>query len=164
MKLYQFFLLFTFCSVLINAYSINGDIPLQEKLRKNVGGKKEELCINIPGLGDEYVTDCRYRHDRQRVYCNIKGKKDLYAMIPIRSSLTSNKNATELTVKEWYITKKEERSDGGHEWNGVNEIMETGWFEKVEAGDTYHGSYCISIYGDKRDFFLYYDKIVISKY
>jgi len=162
MKFYQFFLLFTFCSVLINAYSINGDIPLPEKLRTNYDRKKEALCINIPGLSDEYVTDCRYRHDRQRIYCNIKGKKDLYVMIPITKAATTDKKATEVTVEEWFILKKEEGQTD--EWNGVNEIMETGWFEKVEAGDTYYGSYSISIYGDKRNFYLDYDKIVISKY
>jgi len=161
MKLYQFLLLFTFFSVLINAYSINGDIPLPENLRINIDGKKKALCINIPGLTDEYVTNCRLRYDRRKVYCDVKGK-GLYVMIPITKAATTDKKATEVTVKEWYVLKKEEGQTD--EWNGVNEIMETGWFEKVEAGDTYYGSYSILIYGDKRDFILDYDRIVINKY
>ena len=85
-------------------------------------------------------------------------------MIPITSASTTDKKATELTVEDWYITKKEQQTDGGYKWNVVNEIMETGWFEKVEAGDHYQGKYGIMIFGDKRDFFLFYDQIVISKY
>jgi len=159
MKFYQFFLLFTFFSVLINAYNINGDIPLPENLRLSVDGKKEALCINIPGLADEYVTNCRYRHDRKRLYCDIKGKKDLYVMIPIKNAVATNVRETDIIVEDWYILIREEG-----QWKGVNEIMETGWFEKVEAGETYHGSYHIVITGDKKTFSLDYDRIVINKY
>ena len=131
----------------------------QENLRKNIDGKKEALCINIPGLGDEYVTNCRLRYDRRKVYCDVKGK-GLYVMIPFKIADAGNERETEVTVKEWYVSKKGQFN----EWKDVNEIMETGWFEKVEAGDTYYGSYSILIYGDKRDFILDYDRIVINKY
>jgi len=164
MKLYQFLLLLTFCSVFINAYSVKGDILLPENLRKNVDGEKEKLCINIPGLKDEYVTNCRYHHNEQKVLCDIEGKNDLYVMIPVRSGLITAATKTEINVKEWYIKKRVELSNGGYEWVGCNEIMETGVFEKIEAADNYHGSYSIIIYGDKRDFVLHYDRIVINKY
>jgi len=170
MKFYQFLLLFTFCSVVINAYSINGDIPFLEKLRVNERERKDDLCINIPMKRDVYVTNCRYRHDRQKVYCDIKGNKKLYVMIPIIDHLGKiTKN--DVTVTRWQVYKRvniPRDPFGGnvrdYNWLEVNEIMETGSFESIEEGDNYHGHYFFDLEGNGININLYYDKIVINKY
>jgi len=163
MKFYQFILLFTFCSILINAYSINGDIPLSENLRYN-SNKKEELHINIPMRSDVYVTNCRYRHDRKKVYCDFKDKdkKNLYLMIPITNILGKVKK-NNVSVKKWSVYKRIKR-DGEYLWPYTDEIMETGSFESIEVGDNYHGHFCIGIEGDGIDIEMDYERVIVSKY
>jgi len=168
MKLYQFLLLFTFCSVLINAYSINSDIPLPENLRKFEMGDKEDLCINIPWRGDEYVTNCRYRHSEQNVYCDIKGSK-LYVIIPIIETFGEIKN--DINITEWHVVKKTEvpfeiygPKKEDYRYVDSNEIMETGAFESIEVGDNYHGQYYFELIGDDLYIQLFYDRIVIDEY
>jgi len=170
MKLYQFLLLFTFCSVLINAYSINsdGDIPLPENLRKCDIIDKEELKINIPWKGDKHVTNCRYRHRELKAYCDIKDS-NLYVIIPIIEIFGEIKD--DINITEWAVCKKYEStfnlfgSDFPERYAETNEIMETGAFESIEVGDNYHGQYFFELEGDDYLYIqLFYDKIIIGEY
>jgi len=136
MKLYQFLLLLTFCSALINALYMDRDTPLPEKIRRKKD-KKEGLHINIPVFKDVYLTDCRMRFDRGKAYCDFVDKKyrdkKLYVMIPFKYSMAyiepENLNVATKIV-EWYVRDKDDKL--------VDEVVETGAMEDVEAGDAYH--------------------------
>ena len=170
MKLYQFLLIFTFCSVFIKAYNINGDIPLPEDLRVNENKDKDDLCINTPWLKDKYVINCRYHHNEQKVYCDIKDEDELYVIIPI-IEYSGKITKDDVTVTEWTVFKRVEISynpfggnDIKYNWIETNEIMETGSFESIEVGDNYHGYYFIRIDGNGISINLYYDRIVIGQH